>query len=170
MSLPSDAIDAAAPLVPADGGWQMLPARARPLFVLGALPLALAVAAPAFALSALFDLPRLLLVGLALLAGLAFAVGFGLRSHRYARWRLDAQGLAIRRGRSWLRETRVPLNRVQHLDLKQGPLQRARDLATLVVYTAGTRHSAVHLPNLDAEDARRLRDVLGEQIDHDDDA
>ena len=64
----------------------------------------------------------------------------------------------------------MPATRVQHLDLKRGPLQRRRDLATLVVHTAGTRHSAVTVPHLDADDAERLRDRLGRQIDHDDDA
>ena len=53
----------------------------------------------------------------------------------------------------------------------QGPSwQRRRNLATLVIHTAGTRHSAVTVPHLDAEDAQRLRDLLGRQIDHDDDA
>jgi low affinity Fe/Cu permease len=37
------------------------------------------------------------------------------------------------------------------------------------VHTAGTRHSAVTLAHLDADDAERLRDVLGRQIDRDDD-
>jgi uncharacterized protein len=83
-------------------------------------------------------------------------------------WRLDGDGLAIRRGRLYQRETRVPVTRVQHLDLKRGPWQRRRHLATLIVHTAGTRHSAVTLAHLDANDAERLRDVLGRQIDRDD--
>ena len=78
--------------------------------------------------------------------------------------------MAVRRGRLWQRETRVPTTRVQHLDLKRGPMQRGRNLATLIVHTAGTRNSAVTVPNLDADDAERLRDRLARQIDHDDDA
>ena len=93
----------------------------------------------------------------------------GFRQFRHVAWRLDGDGLAIRRGKLWQRETRVPVTRVQHLDLKRGPWQRRRNLATLVVHTAGTRHSAVTVPHLDADDAERLRDVLGRQIDHDDD-
>jgi membrane protein YdbS with pleckstrin-like domain len=38
------------------------------------------------------------------------------------------------------------------------------------VHTAGTRHSAVTVPHLDADDAERLRDRLARQIDADDDA
>jgi len=98
-----------------------------------------------------------------------FGFWLGARQFRHVAWRLDDEGLAIRRGRLWQRETRVPTTRVQHLDLKRGPWQRRRDLATLVVHTAGTRHSAVTVPHLDAADAERLRDVLGRQIDRDDD-
>ncbi len=69
--------------------------------------------------------------------------GWGGKRHATPRWRLDDDGLAVRRGRLWRSETRVPASRVQHLDLKHGPLERRRALATLVVHTAGTRNSAV---------------------------
>ena len=103
------------------------------------------------------------------LLGLAFGLWLGLKQYRHTFWRLDDEGLAVRRGRLWQRETRVPASRVQHLDLKRGPLQRRRGLSTLVVHTAGTRHSSVTIPHLDAADAERLRDRLGRQIDRDDD-
>ena len=145
-------------------GWQPMPPRARLLFLLDALPLAIPLAVPSFFAARFVDaIPGPLTIAIGLLAGLAFALGFGVRSHRYAAWTLDADGLAIRRGRAWFRETRVPANRVQHLDLKQGPIQRGRHLATLIVYTAGTRHAAVNVPHLDADDAHRLREVLARQ-------
>ena len=151
--------------------WQGLPARARLLFVASrALPLAVPAAAIGVTLAQLLDQSRLVggLAGVAL--GLALGFWLGSRQFRHVAWRLDDDGLAIRRGRMWHRETRVPATRVQHLDLNRGPWQRRRHLATLVVHTAGTRHSAVTVPHLDADDAQRLRDVLGRQIDRDDDA
>ncbi|QOW20701.1 PH domain-containing protein [Lysobacter ciconiae] len=107
-------------------------------------------------------------VGLVVGGGLGWLLGHKQFRHTY--WRLDPEGLALRRGRMWLRETRVPITRVQHLDLKRGPLQRRRSLATLVVHTAGTRNSSVVVPNIDVDDAEFLRDRLGRQIDldHDD--
>jgi len=92
------------------------------------------------------------------------------RRQRRVRWRLDAQGLAVRRGNWWQHETRVPASRVQHLDLRRGPLERLCGLATLVVHTAGTRHNAVTVPSLDAATAEQLRDRLARQLDQDDDA
>jgi membrane protein YdbS with pleckstrin-like domain len=153
--------------------WQPLPQRARLLCVLGPLPIAVPTAAGCVIVSQAFDSPwpwSVACGAIGLLAGTALAIRIGLKHYRHTFWRLDEDGLAIRRGRMWQRETRVPANRVQHLDIKRGPLQRRRDLATLVVYTAGTRHSAVMLPHLAAEDAQRLRDRLGRQLDLDDDA
>lgn len=153
-------------------GWQALPARARTLFALGtALPLAVPIAVAGFFAWHLAD-RSLPLIGAFVggVIGLALGLWLGFRQFRRVAWRLDEDGLAIRRGRLWQRETRVPATRVQHLDLKRGPWQRRRNLATLVVHTAGTRHSAVTLPHLDADDAERLRDRLARQIDPDDDA
>ena len=79
-------------------------------------------------------------------------------------------GFALQRGRWWQTESHVPISRVQHLDLKRGPLERAFKLATLVIHTAGTRMAAVSVAGLRGEDAEHLRDRLARQLDHDDDA
>jgi membrane protein YdbS with pleckstrin-like domain len=161
--------EAATTAAPPIAGWQPLPARARWLFALSRAGFALPAAFAGFVLGKVFEAPALLC---ALCGALVFALGglwLGLRQFRHVAWRLDDEGIAIRRGRMFQRETRVPTTRVQHLDLKRGPLQRKRNLATLTVHTAGTRHSAITLPHLDADDAERLRDVLGRQADRDDD-
>ena len=153
----------------APGEWHPLPDRARlPSMLTPMLPFAMPGLVGGFVLAGVFDLwfapPVLALIGAAIGAWI------GLKHCRSTFWRLDEDGLAVRRGRMWQRETRVPATRVQHLDLKRGPLQRTRRLATQVVHTAGTRHSAVTVPHLDVDDAERLRDLLSRQIDADDDA
>ena len=162
-------IDESLPEVVAVPDWQPLPDRARLLFAISRTGLAIPLGVAGFVLFRAFGLPAFA----GLLGGIVLAGGFGLwlgfRQFRHVAWRLDGDGLAIRRGRLYQRETRVPVTRVQHLDLKRGPWQRRRHLATLIVHTAGTRHSAVTLAHLDANDAERLRDVLGRQIDRDDD-
>jgi membrane protein YdbS with pleckstrin-like domain len=180
MSAIPPQLDLHEPDPPADAAppWQALPARSRPLFLVGAvLPLGvlglIGGALVALVASTRLDVDRLtLVVASAALAGFGaalFGLWLGTKQYRHTAWRLDAHGLALRRGRLWQRETRVPASRVQHLDIKRGPLQRGRDLATLVVHTAGTRHSSVTVPHLDAGDAERLRDRLGRAVDHDDD-
>lgn len=156
-----------------EGEWQPLPPRALHLFVianvlgfgllaLGALiPIGLLMPSRSLALvAALFELTALP----------AFGVWLARKQYQYTRWKLDEDGFALRRGNLWRSETRVPASRVQHLDLKHGPLERRYRLATLVVHTAGTRDSAVSVTGLDEDDAARLRDRLALQIDDDDDA
>lgn len=152
--------------------WQRLPLRARRVF----LYVALLVAVPPtlFASLTLYEnLPHRTwawpaIGGLWIAAfGLAFWVAHKRYYHTY--WKLDVDGFAVRRGRLWQWETRVPTSRVQHLDLKRGPLERAHRLASLVLHTAGTRLSAVSISGLDDGDAERLRDHFSRQIDRQED-
>ena len=164
------------PAVDPGQGWIPLPDRARMAFVLGALGPAFAIACAFSVMLALLVLrdwlPAPLVVGAALAVTAPLALGIaillGLRVHRTLRWRFDANGLSVRRGVMWQRETHVPITRVQHLDISRGPLQRRRRLSTLVLHTAGTRSSAVSVPHLDVDDAERLRDALARQHDDDD--
>jgi membrane protein YdbS with pleckstrin-like domain len=84
---------------------------------------------------------------------------------RHQRWRLDDEGLWLRQGRLWRRETRVPASRVQHVDLKHGPLERRFGLATLVVHTAAVHLSGITVRGLDEAEAQPLRDALARQLD-----
>ena len=102
--------------------------------------------------------------------GAAFGAWLGIKRHRRTLWKLDDEGFALQRGRWWHTESRVPVARVQHLDLKRGPLQRGLRLATLVIHTAGTRMAAVIVSGLDSDDAEGLRDRLARQLDLGDDA
>lgn len=81
-------------------------------------------------------------------------------SHRHVRWRLDEIGLEIQRGVYWRKTLSVPLARLQHADLTQGPIQRQWGLAKLTVYTAGTENASVELDGLAYETAVELRDRL----------
>lgn len=154
-----------------EGGWQALPPRARTLFL---LTHGLGLGVPALVVLALVAsqaLRHALAPAAAAAALVLVVIGMwaGLRRYRYTRWMLDDTGFGYRRGRLWLTETRVPRTRVQHVDLKRGPMERHFGLATLVVHTAGTRASAVSVAGLDAGEAARLRDALARQADDDDD-
>jgi hypothetical protein len=132
--------------------------------VLGAVLLVLAAAGPLWVIAVfrgeLSTATWLLLVlGYATLL-LAAAWGFAGARWRRTGWRLDDDGLAIRRGVFWRSETLVPRSRVQHVDLSHGPLDRHLGLAALTLHTAGTRLAAVSLGGLEQATAEALRDVL----------
>jgi len=93
------------------------------------------------------------------------ALGLGLHrwaeiAHRHISYRVDGQGIEIRKGVFWRAVISVPRSRVQHTDVSQGPLERGYGLGTLVVYTAGTDYARVELPGLDHATALRIRDHL----------
>ena len=168
QNLPAESIATAS--LTAD--WQHLPARGTKLAAFGgAFGFAIPFAVASAFLSRLADFSSPWLVAPVVgLLGAAFGAWLAVKRHRRTLWKLDEHGFALQRGRWWQTESRVPISRVQHLDLKRGPLERAFRLATLVIHTAGTRMAAVSVSGLDGEDAERLRDRLARQLDNDDDA
>ena len=73
---------------------------------------------------------------------------------------IDEQGIQIERGIFWRSRTALPRVRIQHSDVSQGPLQRRFGIATLKLYTAGSRYTKIELPGLTHGDALTLRDAL----------
>jgi uncharacterized protein len=88
-------------------------------------------------------------------------------AYRHASYRVDADGIEIRRGVIWRVVMNVPRSRVQHTDVSQGPWERSLALGTLAIYTAGTHHAMVALPGLAHERALRIREHLLPRSAHD---
>ncbi len=82
---------------------------------------------------------------------------------RYARWRyvVREDDVWVREGVLWVTTTVVPFSRLQFVDTRQGPLDRALGLASLQMYTAalGARTT---IPGLAVADAERLRERLAD--------
>jgi membrane protein YdbS with pleckstrin-like domain len=100
--------------------------------------------------------PALILVPALVVLGYAAFLSPG---RRYRSWgyRMDEEELRLAHG-VWTRvETLVPLKRVQHLDIAQGPIERSFAVCRLVLHTAGTAHSLVVLPGLSRETAEAMR-------------
>jgi len=152
-------------------GWHSLdPAAKRLLLVFTMLPFLILVI-PALVLSLLL-LPGwwgwtmvLPWVAIGLLSGSA-----GRNRWTCTRWRLEASGFRLRKGRWWQKEIFVPRSRVQHLDIQSGPLERKRRLATLVIHTAGTESHALKQGGFSLETAKQLRDALIPELSRDDSA
>jgi membrane protein YdbS with pleckstrin-like domain len=82
------------------------------------------------------------------------------RAYQTWGYRIDAKVLETRSG-IWFRVIKLlPLARLQHVDLRRGPLERAHGLASLILHTAGTHQATLVIPGLDADEAARLRDRL----------
>ncbi len=72
--------------------------------------------------------------------------------------------LHVARGWFTYRHTVVPVSRVQHIDVSQGPIERTAGVATLILHTAGTEGSLVVLPGISRQRAEDIRDVIRSRI------
>jgi uncharacterized protein len=87
-------------------------------------------------------------------------VCFQPRSIRAWGYRIDERVLLVKNG-VWFRTVQlVPLSRMQHVDIKRGPIQRRYGLSSLTIHTAGTHDATITIPGLDENQAVRLRDHL----------
>jgi len=107
-----------------------------------------------------FSGPALLLPLAAVL--IAIVVAWRLPAARYEAldYAVDAAGICIRSGVIWRSHLSLPRARIQHTDVSQGPLQRRYGVATLKLYTAGSRYTRIDLPGLEYDEAVALRDAL----------
>lgn len=78
-------------------------------------------------------------------------------------WRLGKNGLEIHRGVFWKHRISIPVARVQHADVSQGPLQRRYELGKLTVHTAGTHNASIELTGISHQQAIELRDEIVNQ-------
>lgn len=99
-----------------------------------------------------------------LLAGWMLVVAPARRVRRWS-WAFTGPELHVASGWLTRRHIIVPVRRVQHLDLAQGPVERRYGIATLILHTAGTDHSRVTVPGLTRADAEAIRDAIRTRID-----
>lgn len=76
------------------------------------------------------------------------------------RYALHPSLLQVLRGWLFHSDTMVPFVRVQHVDIRRGPLDKLFGTASLVVHTAGTHNSIVTLPGLSPERAGEVRELI----------
>ncbi len=111
------------------------------------------------------ELPRY--VPLAMAIGWPSLLGFFL----WLAWRgYQIEGFAVRekdllhkKGVIFRKETAIPFKRVQHCEIQQGPIQRALNLSTLQIFTAGGSSSDLSISGLHPDTAQRLKVFLLQQ-------
>ena len=145
---------------------ERLDARAKTLWritgALGTLPLLAGGALGSWTLLQVAGLPLLLGVLPSLAAAALFVALVGVAPGlRWRRWRYEIreEEVDLQRGIFWVSRTLVPLARIQHVDTRQGPLQRRFGLATVVFYTAAGPNE---IPELSAPVAAAVRDRIAE--------
>lgn len=120
------------------------------------LPLVIA----ALILEATGVLPRGAFLVPVLLLALWLVIRAPLRRYQARGYQLGEDRLRVVRGLVFNSDTVVPFGRVQHIDVHQGPLERAYGLGTLVLHTAGNHNASVALPGVAHDDALAMREAI----------
>lgn len=99
-----------------------------------------------------------IIIGLTFLA--LVNIMFIFKAFPYKGYAVRQKDILYRKG--WLsrRLTTVPYSRVQHIDIKQGVLERYFDLSRINVYTAGGQSSDLTIPGLLPDEAQRLKSFI----------
>ncbi|MFC3052945.1 PH domain-containing protein [Kordiimonas pumila] len=81
---------------------------------------------------------------------IAGARGVALREH----------DIHFRSGVIWQKVISLPFNRIQHVEMESGPLERMLKLTTLKIYTAGGGSTDMSIPGLSFGRASKLRSYI----------
>lgn len=79
-------------------------------------------------------------------------------------YQISRDRLRVVRGILWHSDTIVPFGRVQHIDVDQGPIERALGIATMTLHTAGSHNASVSLPGLGHSLAVEMREEIRAHI------
>jgi membrane protein YdbS with pleckstrin-like domain len=80
--------------------------------------------------------------------------------HAFRALVIEGDGVIVYKGVWWRSEIMVPISRLQHIDVDQGPLDRRWSMARLTLHTAGTHDRGTRIYGLPVEQAHALRTVL----------
>jgi len=72
--------------------------------------------------------------------------------------------ISFQKGLITYKLTSVPFNRIQHVEVNQGVLEKIFKLSSVKIYTAGGNASDLSIPGLPSEIAQNLKAFLSEKI------
>ncbi len=116
------------------------------------------------------DLPvavRWAIVTASLAVGVALVVLVPAAQYRRWRYEVTADGIELRHGLLVRAESSIPHFRVQHIDVRQGPIERRLGFVTLTIATASP-HTDAALPGIEPQRAAAIRALVLDRAEADD--
>lgn len=86
---------------------------------------------------------------------------FGFRKKGYA---LREKDILYKSGLIWKSITTIPFSRIQHCEVKEGPIERLFGLSSLHIYTAGGSSSDIDIPGLHPQGAQDIKQFVLQKI------
>jgi len=73
--------------------------------------------------------------------------------------------ISYKNGLFLMKTTTVPFNRIQHIEINQGPFSRFFDLATLSIFTAGNSSHDLKIRGIKISEAEKIKEFISSKID-----
>ncbi len=83
-----------------------------------------------------------------------------IKAYEHKSYALREKDVVYKTGWLWREMTTVPFNRVQHVSIDQGPVERNFGLSKLKIFTAGGTASDMTIPGLRPETAEYLKEFI----------
>ena len=93
----------------------------------------------------------------------ALAQWHNFAEHKRRGVALREKDIAFKRGLFWRQHTMLPFNRVQHIEIHQGPIERKLGLSSLRLYTAGGSGVDLQISGLEQGRADRMKQLILEK-------
>lgn len=84
-------------------------------------------------------------------------------SIEYKQWkyRITKDKIEFSEGIYWIKTVVIPIVRVQHIKISEGPINRKYNLANLQIYTAGGSYT---IPNIELKTAEEISEFLKDKV------
>lgn len=100
-------------------------------------------------------------------AALFWVINFILTGKAFAKkkYALREKDIIYLKGLIWSKRISIPFNRIQHAEVKQGPIERLYKLHNLKIFTAGGSSSDLSIPGLTEETALKLKNFILNKVE-----
>lgn len=98
---------------------------------------------------------------------LIFIVVFSIKQIGFhkRKYLVRSKDISYKNGLFFMKTTTVPFNRIQHIEIDQGPFSRFFDLAVLTVFTAGNSSHDIKIRGIKKQNAEKIKEFISNQID-----
>lgn len=99
-----------------------------------------------------------LLIGMPILV--AVSIAYNMISVRLRGFAVRDHDIAFKKGVIWQQVTVLPLARVQHMEIHQGPIERKLNLASIKLFSAGGVSADLQISGLTHDDCKNMRQFV----------
>lgn len=86
----------------------------------------------------------------------------GFKKRKYL---VRERDISYKKGVFFRKITTVPFQRIQHIEIDQGPVSRFFNLVSISIYTAGDSSDDLKIKGLDANKASQIKEFITQKID-----